>query len=86
MFLFLNHPSGRCMYRGMFGCLFRDRLTLSLLAYMLCMVVSLVPDHSAGNDTYIGMILGGQGSELALLVRFEKEAIRSDILAKAPTA
>lgn len=51
----------------MFGCLFRDRLALSLLAYMLCMVVNLVLDHSAGKDTYIGTILGGQGSELALL-------------------
>jgi hypothetical protein len=66
MFLFLNHPSGRCT-RDIFGCLFRDRLTLSLLAYTLCMVVNAVLDHSGGKDTYIGMILGGQGSELALL-------------------
>ena len=51
----------------MFGCLFRDRLALSLLAYMLCMVVNLVLDHSGGKDTYIGMILGDQGSEIALL-------------------
>ena len=51
----------------MFGCLFRDRLALSLPAYMLCMVVNLVLDHSGGKDTYIGMILGGQGAELALL-------------------
>lgn len=41
---------------------------LSLLASMLCMLASLVLDYSAGKDAYIGMIPGGQGSELAFLL------------------
>jgi hypothetical protein len=36
-------------------------------SYVLCMVANLVLDHSGGKDTYIGMISGGQGSELALM-------------------
>jgi hypothetical protein len=52
---------------------------------MLCMLASLVLDYSAGKDAYIGMIPGGQGSELAFYCEVEKEAIQLDILTKAST-